>query len=138
MLVLMMDIGKMRMMMTQKPMRVRVRVRLAAIPIEFVLVPMMIVVLMGVRMRHRLVDVLVHVVFGNVQPDTDSHTHRSAPKSTLGGLAIEKQRDRGANERSRRKVGARTRTAQVAQSDDEQDEAQAIPQKPQRHGDRDM
>ena len=114
MLVLMMEIGKMRVMVTQKPMRVSVGMRLAAIPIEFVLMPMMIVVRMGVRMQHRLVNMLMHVVFGNVQPDTDSHTHCRAPKGTLGGLAIEKQRHSRTNERSRRKIGARARTTQVA------------------------
>ena len=47
-------------------MRVRMSVRLAAIPVKRMVMPVMLVMRVGVRMRHRLVNVVVHVIFGNV------------------------------------------------------------------------
>ena len=62
----MVNIGKMRMAMPQKAMLVRMSVRLAAVPVKRMLMQMMLVMRMGVRVRHRLVNVVVHVIFGDV------------------------------------------------------------------------
>ena len=47
-------------------MRVRMSVRLAPIPVKRMLVPVMLVMRMGMRMRQGLMNVLVHVIFGDV------------------------------------------------------------------------
>ena len=62
----------------------RMRMRESAVPVEMgmrfprriclaVLVAMMFVVHMGMRMRHRLVNVLVLMPFGKVQPNAQCH-----------------------------------------------------------------
>ena len=62
----MVNIGKMRMAMPQGPMHVRMSVRLAAVPVKKMVMPVMLVMRMGMRMRQGLVNVLVHVIFGDV------------------------------------------------------------------------
>jgi len=47
-------------------MRVRMSVRLAAIPVKRMLMLVVLVMRMSMRMRHRLVSVLVHVIFSDV------------------------------------------------------------------------
>ncbi len=62
----MVNIGKMRMAMPKKTMRVRMSVRLAPVPVKKMLMLVMRVVRVSMRMRHRLMNVLVNVLFGDV------------------------------------------------------------------------
>ena len=61
-----MNIGKMLVAVPKKTVHVRMSVRLTAVPVKRMLMLVMLVMRMGMRMRHRLVDVLVHVIFGHV------------------------------------------------------------------------
>ena len=69
-------------------MPVRMSVRLLAIPAERMVMTVMLVMRMGMRMRHRFVNVLVRVIFGDVQPNAKTHTDSGDPEGALRGLSI--------------------------------------------------
>jgi hypothetical protein len=75
--VLMMKIRIVRMAMPDRRVGVLVRVSFVSGPGEVVLVLVMLVVRMGVSVSQRLVFVLVAVVFGHVEHDSDQHQHTS-------------------------------------------------------------
>ena len=83
----MMDIRKVGVPMAQPGVLVFMGVRLFPIPIESMRVPMMLIMSVRMRMRHRLVNVLVLVLLGHVQPDTDTHADRRQPECTIARLA---------------------------------------------------
>ena len=74
-----MDIRVMRMAVHERRMGMLVRVRLASIPREAVLVLVVSIMAMGVGMGEQLVNVLVLVHFGQVQPDAGRHQRRRQP-----------------------------------------------------------
>ena len=74
---------------------------------------MVLVMYMRMRVHHGLVDVLVFVTLGNVQPDTYSHEPSCCEESDADRLS---QRDNGGNrsqERRRREIGSRSRSTQI-------------------------
>ena len=79
MMMLMVDVREMRMAVTQRLVSVFVRVGLRPVPLGAVLMLVMSVMHMGVRVREALVQVLVLVSFGELQPDTERHARGSKP-----------------------------------------------------------
>lgn len=73
MIVPMMRVRIMRMRMRQRFVPVRMIVRLLAVPGEVMCVLVMFVVHVCVRMEQRIMDVLVRMVFCEVQPDAEGH-----------------------------------------------------------------
>ncbi len=69
----MVDVGVMRMFMRHRRMLMKMAVRLPAVPLEIVLMLVMQVMDVAVGMFHRLMRVLMGVVLGQVQPDTQAH-----------------------------------------------------------------
>ncbi len=76
----MMNIWKVRVTVPYPGMLVRMCVGLFTVPAEGVRVPMMLIVCMRMRMRHRLMNVLMLMLLGYMQPDTDSHADRGKPE----------------------------------------------------------
>lgn len=68
-----MNVRKMGVRVTQRPMRVRVSMRLLAVPGKVVLVLMMRVMPVRMLMVERLVSMLVKVLLGEMQPDPEPH-----------------------------------------------------------------
>jgi hypothetical protein len=124
----MMNIGKVRVPMAQPAVRMLVSVRLPPVPLEVMLVPMMLVMHMSMCVRKRLVDMLVLVALGNMQPNTERHTRRRQPESDSTRLSIEQHRGRGTNERRGGKIGTGARRPELTQSDNKQYQAQAVPE----------
>jgi len=71
-----MDVREVCMAVTQRFVMMLVRMRLDFLPSRGVCMLMMLIVPVGMVVRERLVQVFVFVVFGGVQPDTDSHQTR--------------------------------------------------------------
>ena len=67
-----------------------------------------------VRMDERLVRVQVLMTLRDVQPHAGSHQGRSGPEEGVGRFAEQPQRDRSAEERRNREIGASARGSQVA------------------------
>jgi hypothetical protein len=64
-----MHVGRVRMIMLQRLMLVRVGVRLSG----RILGPVCMLMVLVMRVSHRLVNMLVFVMLGDVQPDTQGH-----------------------------------------------------------------
>src|SRR6185437_11080552 len=100
-------------------MPVLVSMRLYAVPLKPVIVLMVRIMSVGMRMRQRLVNVLVLVMLGDMQPHTDTHAECGQPNRTLSRLPVEQHRGHSTNEGSRCKVRTRPRGPQLSQCDDE-------------------
>ena len=75
MTVLVMCARVMRVPVLERGVVVRMAVRLFAIPLEIVFVLMVFIVYMGVRVRHRMMNVFVHMLFCQVQPYAYGHEY---------------------------------------------------------------
>ena len=71
--MLVMDVGKMGMVVPKRLMQMLVHMRFGSVPPLAMLVLMVLIVLMRVRMRQRLVHVHVFVVLGDMQPHAKAH-----------------------------------------------------------------
>jgi len=80
MLVSMMNIRVMCVTMCHWCMVMRMGVRLGSIPFEIVFVLVVFVVHMSMAMTHGLVVMLVCVMLGQMQPDTNTHQPRGQPE----------------------------------------------------------
>ena len=101
-----MDIRVMRMPVHEGLMSVLVGVRLAPVPLEYVLMSMVSVVAMGMGVGERLVNVLVLVHLGEVQPDAGRHQPRRQPERPRHRLAEGDDGNRRADEgRSGEEIG---------------------------------
>ena len=88
----------------------------------------LVVFIMDVRMgvRHRLMNVLVFMMLGQVQPHAGRHQRASNSELHGDRFAQRDHRSGAADEWSRGEIGACSRRAEMAQSDDEQGEAHAV------------
>ena len=116
--------------------RVAMRMRLAGRILAAMLVPMMVVVTMPVLVLHGPVLMFVIVPFSQVQPESRAHQPRSGDQPRGDRLVQQNDGEQRPHERSQRKVGGRPRRPQVAQREDEQREAHAIPEEPGQRGGR--
>ena len=81
------NIRKMRVAMPLRCVVVRVCVRLRACPRKIMFVLMVFVVNVFMRVIHRLMQVIVPVVFRQVQPHTQRHQRGGNPKRQRRGFA---------------------------------------------------
>ena len=100
-----MHVGDVRMLVRQTVMAMPVRVRLARRIVGPVGVPMVHIVHMRMAMLLGLMDVLVVMILGQVQPDADAHEQASDRELQRHGLAQSNHRYEGADKRGRREVG---------------------------------
>ena len=80
-------------------------------------------------MNQRLVNVLVFVILGQMQPNTDCHAGGCDPERPSDRLAVEQNGHGAADEGRRCEVRARPRGSQIAKREDEQYQAQSVPEK---------
>ena len=97
-----------------------------------VLVPMMFIVQVFMRMFQHVVSVRVVVALGQVQPNTCTHQHTGKHKRKRYRFAEQDKSDYRPSERCNREVRARSRSAEVTQRNDEQYQARAETEKPDR------
>lgn len=90
------NIGEMGMRVGDPRMLMRMGMRLLAVPLEFVLVLVMLVVPMAMVVRERLVRVLVFVPFADMQPDPERHQCSSDPEQPRRQFRPDQQRQRDA------------------------------------------
>ena len=107
-------------------MLVDVRVRLDAVPVGWVRMLVVLVMHMSVTVCERRVDMLVGMMFGQVQPDADGHAGGRDPENHPSALSKQRDGEDAADEGSRGKVGARARRSQVTERIHEQNQADAI------------
>ena len=125
-----MDVGEMFMVVAQPTVLVLVTVRLLAVPCKRVLVVMMLIVAMSMRMQQRLMNVLVLMMLGYVQPDPHAHAGGRKPKRDISRLAGQHHRHSGPDQWRRGEIRARAGRAELPQSHDILHEADAITEKP--------
>lgn len=77
-----------------------------------------------VGVRHAVVPMLVHMLFGDHEGAAHHHERRRYKERKGWSAAGDDQRDHGGEERPRSEVGARAGGAEVAESPYKQDEAQ--------------
>ena len=132
MLVPMMDIRIVRVRVSERRMDVQVSVRFGAIPIGFM--AMLVVGVVNVRMRvlQAVVQMQMLVHFGQVQPHAPCHQSRRDHQRCAHRLALHNQGDRCTKERGHRKVSSSPRCTEIAQSENEECEADAVAQGPAR------
>ena len=87
---------------------------------------MMLVVGMQVLVLHRFVPVFMFVTFGQMKPDSDRHEHASGDETKREPVAQKENRDGGTDERRGGKVSARTRRADVPESEHEKRQAHTV------------
>lgn len=107
-------------------MYVRMDMRFASIPGERMQVSVMRVVNVRVSVFLSVMSVHVLVMLGNVQPHTDRH--EGSRDDELRAHRVALQRDGGCSpeEWRDREIGASSRAAEIAQCENEQDEAHPI------------
>src|SRR6266480_5235554 len=91
--------------------------------------PVMLVVGVAVLVLERIVPVLVLVRLGEMQVEPDCHQKTRKHELQRHGFTKQGDRDNGADKRRRREISAGARRAEMTQSEDEQDEADAIADK---------
>ena len=104
-----MEVRVMRMPVDEPFVPMFMGVRLGAVPIGVMRVAMVLVMNVPVRMDERLVRVQVLMTLRDVQPHAGSHQGRSGPEEGVGRFAEQPQRDRSAEERRNREIGASAR-----------------------------
>lgn len=111
----MVNIRKMRVAVPKRGMMMRMRVRLGAVPGKIMRVRMMLIVYMIMRVIHRPMQVIVAVVFRQVQPHAQRHQRGGNPKCMRRGFAEKQNRHRSPHKRCRGKIRAGACRAQAPQ-----------------------
>jgi hypothetical protein len=92
----------MRVLVRDPAVMVQVGVRLAAVPVEFVRVPVVHVMHVAVAVFDRFVRMLVGMVLAEMQPYAPAHQDSGEPERGAGGFSRQGQRRGCADERSPR------------------------------------
>jgi len=124
-----MQIGVMRVLVHERHMAMPVRVRLAGRIAGHVRMLMVSVMRMAVLVLEGFVHVLVLMRLGEMQIESDRHQKTRNNELQRHGFAEPRDRDERADERRRREIGAGARGPEMAQSEHEQDEADAVADK---------
>lgn len=103
-----------------------VDVRLANVACSRVVMLMMRIVRVRMAVHQWLVYVLMLVIFGEMQPNSDGHAGGRHPKRPADGLSVEQDGDTAADEGRRSEIGARAGRAQMAKCEDKQHQAHAV------------
>jgi hypothetical protein len=125
-----MNVWKMLVRVNHSFVSVLVTVRIFSFFTDRVLMLMMRIVHMTMRVRDELVDVIVSVPLGKMQPQTKSHECARDKEWHCHSLAPHCEADRRADERSKREVRSRPRRSQLAHGKDVEHQAQSITEKP--------
>src|SRR5690349_8237381 len=104
--MLVVNIRKVWMGVPQGPMAMLVDVRFMAVPRELVGMLMMSIVRMWMAVNELLVNMLVLVILGEMQPHTHDHACSSHPEGDSRRLSVQRNRYRAAHERRCRKVSS--------------------------------
>lgn len=134
MFVTVMNVGIVRVRVPERRVVMKMRVGFSTIPFEVVSVLMMRIMDVLVRVGQRIVDVWVLVRFCKVQPEPPNHQCACGPEDHARDFRKHDQRNRGADERRRRKISTGSRRPKVAQGEHKQDKAQAIAAEANRRG----
>jgi hypothetical protein len=103
-----------------------VRVGLVLVRAGGVRVPVVLVVNVAVAVHQGVVDVLVLVALGEMQPGARGHQQTRQQEGRRDRLPEQDHGRRRADERREREVGPRARGAEVSQRDHEEGQAQAV------------
>lgn len=109
MVVLVVDVGEMRMAVGQRRMPVRMAMPLPRIEAVDMVMLMVLVVLMAVGVLNQAMLMFVLMVLRQVQPDANAHQASSSPEGPICRFAESEKRDRGPYKRGSRKVGTSAR-----------------------------
>jgi hypothetical protein len=122
----MVDVGVVRMPVDHRRVSMDMDVRLARWVAWSVPMPVVLVVDMGVLVRHLLVGVLVLVSLREVQVEANTHQARGDEQLNGDRLPEHDDRERRSNERGHREIGAGSRRAEVPQGKHKAGEADAV------------
>jgi len=134
MLMPVVQVGIMRVLVDETAMLVRMTVRFAARIGRRMRVLMMLVVNMPVLVKERFVHMLVLVLFGKMQIHACRHERGSRDQGPCDGLAEQRNRDRSADKGGGRKIRSGAGRTEVAQSQYEKRQANAIAEEPDDSG----
>ena len=134
----MMDVGEVRVTMREGFVPMAMRMRFGAVPLEIVRVPMVVVMPMRMDVVDGVVQMLVLVDFGHMQPDANGHQPRRNAELQCDGVTTHEDCQRRAEERSDREIRAGPGRSELPKRDDEQREAEPIAQKADGGGLRDQ
>ena len=98
-----------------------------------VMVPVVLVMDVRVIVFDLVVDMLMVVVLGQVEPDAKPHQNRRRGQPDRYRLPEDRQGGDASDEGSRREIGPGAGGANVPQGDHEQHEADAVAQQPDQH-----
>jgi hypothetical protein len=127
--VLVMHVGRVGMFVFEPGMHMEMRMRLPWWVFQIVLMVVVLIMHVRVCVRHRLVDMLMFMALGDVQPNAQSHQAASQQKLNGDGFSKANNGNYCAEERSRRKICASARGAQMPERGDEKCKAHAVAQK---------
>jgi hypothetical protein len=125
-MVTMMDVGVVWVGMRQARVLMAVRVGFAWRIAGRVFVLVMLVVIVKVFVLHRLVNMLMLVAFGNVQPDAYEHENSRETERPIQPTLPEGEGERSARERRSGKIGPCSSCAEMTERPHEKNETDAI------------
>jgi hypothetical protein len=130
-----MDVGVMRVGMFQPRVSVAMGVRFARRIAWRVLVLVVLVVVVEMFVFQRLMDVLVFVSLGDVQPDADEHENARSAERPIEAALSGREGERGACKRGGGEIGPCASRAKMTERPNEKNEAYAVTKKTDgRHG----
>lgn len=122
-------IGRMRMAVLEPAMLVGVGVRLARRVFGAMSMPVMLVVHVGMRVRHGLVDMLMFVAFGEMKPDARRHEAPGHKKLRRNRLSESDDRNDRAEKRSSREISTGPSRSEMPKRNDKQRKTYAVAKK---------
>ena len=134
----MMDVGKVRVAMREGFVPMAMGMGFGAVPVEIVRVSMVVVMSMRMDVIDGIVQMLVLVLLGQVQPDAGRHQRRCRAELQCDGVTTHEDCQHRAEERSDREIRAGPGRPELPKRDDEQREAEPIAQKADGGGLRDQ
>jgi len=124
-----MDVGVMRMRMYQTRVLMTMGMRFARRIVGRMLVLVVLVVVMEMFVFHRVVDVLVFVSLGHMQPNADEHENARSTEGPIE-LALSDCEGEGGTCKGRgREIGSCASRAEMTERPNEKSEADAVTEK---------
>jgi hypothetical protein len=126
--MLVMNIRVVGMLVAYRFMAMPMHMRLVNVHVDIVLMLMVFIVRVRMRVLKRLMDVLVFMGLGQVQPHAQAHECAGNPERCSSGLTEQQQGNRRPDERGSREIGACPGRPQTAQGHHKKYQADAIAQ----------
>jgi hypothetical protein len=123
----MVHVGHVGMRVLEPTMTMRMGVRFAGRVLGQVWMLMVLVMHVGMRVHQRLMDMLVLVVLGHMQPDARRHEDTGRNEGHGHRLPERGDGDDGAKKRSGREVGPGSRGPEMTEGDNEQRKTHSVP-----------